>query len=370
VSKTIMYVGCRNRLAEPGDTARGEGISAFMFDTATGRLAALGTTVGIDNPTFLAISADNRHLYATSEVVGWNEGTITAYALDPDSGALTYINKQPSRGSLPAQLSFDAAGRYLLAINYSIGAMTQRPNRSVVVFACATDGELLAPVAEVTHMGHGPDPARQERPHPHCVRTAPDNRFAVVADLGLDRLAVYRFNAITGTIEWHCEAVLPPGSGPRHFAFHPKLPLACVANELNSTLATLLYDAANGSFSLRSVISTLPEGPTTASNSCSEIAFAPDGRHLYVGNRGHDSLACFEIDEADGRARLLSTTPSGGRTPRHFAFDPTGAFLVVGNQDDDCIAVFTVTHRTGQLRQVSDVTYSGTPTCIAFAELS
>jgi 6-phosphogluconolactonase len=369
VSKTIMYVGCRNRLAGPGDTARGEGISGFTFDPATGRLAPLNTTLGIDNPTFLAISADQRHLYATSEVVGWNEGTVTAYAIDPSSGALAYINKQPSRGSLPAQLSFDAAGRYLLAINYSIGSMAQRPNQSVVVFPRAADGELLPPVAEVSHIGHGPDQARQERPHPHCVRTTPDDRFAVVADLGLDRLAVYRFNATTGKIEPHSEAPLPPGSGPRHFTFHPKLPLVYVANELNSTLATLSFDTANGSLSLRSVNSTLPEGPAPGANSCSEIAFAPDVRHLYVGNRGHDSLTCFAIDETDGCATLASITPSGGRTPRHFSFDPSGSFLAVANQDDDCIAVFTVEHRTGELRLVSSVIYSGTPTCIAFAVL-
>ena len=367
--KTMMYVGCRNRLAGPGDVARGEGIAAFTFDTATGRLAALATTTGIDNPTFLAISADKRHLYATSEVASWNEGTVTAYAIDPSSGVLAYINKQPSRGSLPVQLSFDATGRYLLAINYSIGSMTQRPNQSVVVFPRAADGELLPPVAEVSHIGHGPDPARQERPHPHSVRTTPDNLHAVVADLGLDQLVVYRFNAVTGAIDRHCHTTLPPGSGPRHFVFHPKLPLAYVSNELNSTLATFSIDAANTIFSLRSVISTLLEGQQSVANSCSEIAFAPDGRHLYVGNRGHDSLACFAIDEVDGGARLLSTAPSGGATPRHFDFDPSGAFLVVGNQDSDSIAVFAVEHRTGHLRQVSGVTYSGTPTCIAFAEL-
>jgi 6-phosphogluconolactonase len=370
VSKTIMYVGCRNRLAGSGDSARGEGIAAFTFDTANGWLVALATTGGIDNPTFLAISPDGRHLYATSEVVGWDEGTVTAYAIDPSTGALAYINKQPSRGSLPAQLSFDETGRHLLAVNYSIGPMTQRPNRSVVVFPRAADGELLAPVAEITHTGHGPNPTRQDRPHPHCVRTTPDNRFAVVADLGLDRLAVYRFDAATGGIESLAGAALSPGSGPRHFAFHPKLPLAYVANELNSTLTTLSFDVANGSFSLLSAISTLPVGEKSTANSCSEIAISPEGRHLYVGNRGHDSVACFAIDETEGRAIFLSTTPSGGRTPRHFAFDPSGAFLVVGNQDDDCIAVFKVEHRTGDLRLVSGVTYSGTPTCIAFTELS
>jgi 6-phosphogluconolactonase len=358
---TLMFVGCCNRALPYFATANGEGIAAFAFDEATGKTSPLGVTPGIDNPTFIAISPDGRTLYATSEVLGWNEGAVTAYAIDHASGQLDYLNKQPTRGSIAAQMSFDRTGQYLLLVNYGAGPITQKPNRSVVVFPLLSDGSVGAPISEATHSGPGHDPVRQERPHAHCVLATPDNEYIIVSDLGLDQLISYRFD---GNIAQQVQVTLPPGSGPRHFVFHPHSPHAYVANELNSTVASLDFDAAKGQLAIRSIATTVP-GSAIAGNHCSEIKLSPDGRYLYVGNRGHDSLSRFAIGET-GDATLIGNTPSGGRTPRHFAFDPSGSFLAVANQDSDSIAIFAVNRETGDLSMLAAGAPTGTPTSVAF----
>jgi|SRR5579872_242289 len=360
--KTLMFVGCCNRALPYFATANGEGISAFDFDEATGRTSPLGVTPGIDNPTFIAVSPDGRTLYATSEILGWNEGTVTAYAINRATGGLDYLNKQPTRGSIAAQMSFDRAGKYLLLVNYGVGLMTQKPNRSVVVFPLLPDGSVGAPIAEATHSGPGHDPIRQDRPHAHCVLPTPDNRYIIVSDLGLDQLIAYRFD---GGITQQTQLTLPPGSGPRHFVFHPHSLHAYVANELNSTVASLDFDAADGQLAVRSITATVPD-TAIAGNHCSEIKISADGRWLYVGNRGHDSLSRFSIDKATGAAKLVGNTPSGGKTPRHFAFDPSGAFLAVANQDSDSVAIFSVNPESGDLTMLPDATQTGTPTSVAF----
>ena len=360
--RTLMFVGCCNRPLPYFATANGEGIAAFEFEEKTGRLSPLATTSGIDNPTYIVISPDGRTLYATSEVLGWNEGTITAYAIDSASGRLEYLNKQPTRGSIVAQASFDRTGRHLFAVNYGAGPMSQRPNQSVVVFPLLPDGQLGAPAAEAAHHGRGLDPTRQERPHPHCAVATPDNRFVVVTDLGLDRLFVYRFgNGITP----HSEMMLPPGSGPRHLVFHPRLPRAYVVNELNSTVTSLAFDSLEGRLTVLATSSTTPD-PTIGVNHCSEIRISKDGRWLYVGNRGHDTLSRFSVDQASGLTRLLGNIPSGGKTPRHFAFDPSGAFVAVANQDSDLVSVLAVDSMTGDLTILPHSAQTGAPTCVGF----
>jgi 6-phosphogluconolactonase len=360
--KTMMFVGGGNRALPYFASVNAEGIAAFAFDETTGRTAPLGVTKGIDNPTFVAISPDGRTLYATSEVLGWNEGLVTAYAIDHASGRLDYLNKQPTRGSIAAQMSFDRTGKHLLLVNYGVGAVTEKPNRSVVVFPLLPDGSIGAPIAEASHSGVGHDPARQERPHAHCVLATPDNRFIVVSDLGLDQLVFYRFD---GGLAEHWRLGLPLGSGPRHFVFHPTAPRAYVVNELSSMVAGANFDADEGRMTLSAMAATVPAS-AIASNHCSEIKLSPDGRWLYVGNRGHDSLSHFSLDATSGAPTLLNNVPSGGKTPRHFAFDPSGAFLAVANQDSDAVAVFAVDRSTGALSLLPDATPTGTPTSIAF----
>jgi len=365
MSKSLLFVGCCNRPLPYFATANGQGIAAFRIDDDSGAVEALGVTEGIDNPTFLAANADGRVLCVTSEVLGWNEGTITAYAVDAVSGQLTYLNKQPTRGNLAAHLSFDGSGRFAASVNYAVLPTTARPNSSVVVYPLAADGELGPPAAEVTHVGKGVDATRQDRPHAHCVRWTPDNRFVVVADLGIDRLAIYAFDAGRGGLTPHGELVLPPGTGPRHFAFHPTRPLAYAVNELASSLASLAFDAAAGSFRLIGLEATVPPHLLGHSH-CSAIKVAPGGRHLFVGNRGEDTLSRFDIEPETGVARRIAATPAGGRTPRDFDFSPGGGYLAVANQDSDEVRLFRYDAATGALTPFGAPIQTGTPTAIGW----
>ncbi len=365
MSKVLFYVGSCNRALPYFATANGKGIAAFRLDTATGAIEPLGLTEGIDNPTFIAVAPDGMSLSATSEVLGWNEGTITAYAIDPISGDLDYLCKQPTRGDIAAHLSYDATGRFAASVNYAVLPISAKPNRSLVVYPRAPDGALGAPIAEMSVAGQGLDPARQDRPHAHCVRWTPDNKFVVVADLGLDRLMVYRFDPHHGQLTAHAEAVLPAGSGPRHFAFHPSRPFAYVVNELNSTVASFAFDAAAGIFTFLTAEATVSDD-ARGHNHCSAIKLAPSGQHLFVGNRGDDSLSRFDIDPVSGVARLAVTTPAGGKTPRDLEFDPTGTILAVANQDSDQITLFRYNALTGALTILGAPISTGTPTAISF----
>lgn len=305
-------------------------------------------------------------LCATSEVLGWNEGTITSYAIDPATGRLTYLSKQPTRGDIAAHLSFDATGRFAASVNYAVLPVTARPNRSLAVYRIAADGELGPVIAEVTHDGSGPDAARQDRPHAHCVRWTPDNRFVVVADLGIDKLVVYAFDAESGSLTPHGELALPPGSGPRHFAFHPTLAFAYSVNELASSVASLAFDAAAGTFELLGIESAV-EPNMIGHSHCSAIKIAPGGRHLFVGNRGEDSLARFDIDPATGLARRAGATPTG-KTPRDFDFAPDGSYLAVANQDGDSVSLFRYQTADGSLTPFGRSIPTGTPTAIAWVK--
>ncbi|HTJ59191.1 MAG TPA: lactonase family protein [Devosiaceae bacterium] len=362
--KSLLFVGGSNRGLPYVANTSGKGIAAFRVDVETGAAEPLGVTEGIDNPTFLAVTPDGRFLCAVSEVEGWNEGTITAYAIDVATGGLTYINKQPTRGDTTAHLGFDATGRFVASVNYTVMSMTVRPNRSVAVHPMAADGELGPLVAEVAHEGRGPDPARQARPHAHCARWTPDNRFVVVADLGIDKLITYAFDAASGKLAPHGELALPPGSGPRHFAFHPTLPFAYLINELASTVASLAFDAAGGKFQLLGIDSAI-DPATSVKNYASAIKVAPGGRHLFAGNRGEDSLARFDIDPASGIARRAAATPTG-KIPRDFDFAPGGNCLAVGNQGSDSVSLFRYYPEDGRLTPLGNPIAVGSPTAIAW----
>jgi 6-phosphogluconolactonase len=365
--KVFVYVGGCSRPTPYFASANAPGISVFAFDPETGAATPVATQTGIENPTFVTAAADGSTLYATSEVMEWNEGLISAYRIDPRTGHLAYINRQSTLGGITAHASLDRTGRQLLLANYMMLPASEAPNQSVAVFPLRADGGLAPASASASHPGSGHDPARQERSHAHCVRATPDNRFVVVSDLGIDRLVIYRFDAEHGTIEKSGETALPPGSGPRHFVFHPTKPFAYVVNELGSTVASLAFDAEAGKLSVLDVASTVAES-ARATNHCSEIRLGPDARFLYVANRGDDSLSIFEIGD-DGIARLRNTVPSGGKTPRHFDFSPDGRTLAVANQDSDLISLFAVDAVDGSLTPRGPDIAVGTPMSICFVTL-
>jgi 6-phosphogluconolactonase len=363
VSKSFVYIGCCNRPTPYFASSNGVGIGVFNFDSATGRMQTAGVREGIDNPTFLSVDHSGRHLYANSEVFGWNEGTVSAYAIDAVTGGLSYLNKQPALGSITAFNSFDRTGHHLLAANYGMGPVGEKPDRSVAVLPIAEDGTLGPACAHASHEGTGPDPDRQERPHAHAARVSPDNRFVLVTDLGIDAMIVYRFDEATGSIVRSHVHPLPAGSGPRHFVFDKTGSRVFVVNELNSTVCSFSYDAPVGRLELIDTCTTIPVG--TSGNHCSEITLAPSGQRLFVANRGHDSVATLAVDPATGRLHLEGTTAAGGKTPRHMAVDPSGRFLVVANQDSDRLSIFRIDENDEKLSHTGSVA-TGTPTCIAF----
>ena len=362
MAKALMFVGSCNGVLGYVPEPKGKGISAYRLDLETGAAEFLAAETDIVNPTFVAVAPDGKSLLAVSEFAGAVEGELSSYALGAATGKLTLRGRTGTRGWTPAHLSFDASGRYAAAINYG-DAPPDQPGVSVVVVERTADGGIGRVVAEATHKGSGPDAGRQSRPHAHCVRWTPDNRFVVVADLGIDALVVYRFDAATGAIAHLRDVALTPGAGPRHFVFHPDGRYVYVANEMSSTVASFAFDAADATFRMLGESSTLPQA--TPGNSCSAIQISSDGAHLFVGNRGHNSVARFSID-ASGIARFIGTTPCGGKVPRDFAFDPSGRVLAVANQASDVITLFRLDPKSGDLLPLGMPISSGTPTAIAF----
>jgi 6-phosphogluconolactonase len=340
---------------------RSRGVYGFRFDRLTGTAQPLGCVAETRNPSFLAVHPSRKHLYAVNEVSDFQQdasqgGAVAAFRIHPDTGALTLLNQRSSGGAGPCHLNVDRTGRHVLVANYGGG--------SVAVLPVLEDGALGPATAVVRHTGSSVNPRRQREPHAHSVNLSPDNRFALVADLGTDRVMIYRFDAERGTLVAHEPPfmALPPGSGPRHLAFHPDGRMVCVVNELLSTVAVFDY-AAQGVLTPRQTVATLP-GTFQGENTTAEVVVHPAGRFVYASNRGHDSLATFAIG-ADGRLQPSGHTPSGGRTPRNFALDPSG-YLWAANQGSDSVQIFRVEPATGVLTPTGEPIQVGSPVCIRF----
>jgi 6-phosphogluconolactonase len=339
---------------------KSQGIYRFNLDLGAGKLTPAGVTPGVNNPSFLAIHPNRRFLYAVIEIDnfgGQKSGAVSAFAIDAKTGNLTLLNQQPSRGGGPCHLTVDKGGKCVLVANYGGG--------SVAALPIEADGRLGAPTAFIQHEGKSANPRRQEGPHAHCILLDQANRLAFAADLGLDKILVYRFDAAKGTLVAHNPpaASVAAGSGPRHFAFHPSGRYAYVINELASTVTAFRYDSRKGALETLQTISSLPSG-FSGNNSTAEIAVHPSGKFLYGSNRGHNSIVIYAIDEATGRLTLVGHQPTQGKTPRNFAIDPTGNYLLAANQDSDSIVVFRIDGKTGQLQPTGQSVEVPMPVCV------
>lgn len=338
----IMYVGTYTG-------PKSKGIYAWRFKD--GKLNPIGVVGETTNPSFLAIHPNGKNLYAVGEGKG---GTVTAFSIDRSSAKLTQLNSQSTKGSGPCYVSVDKTGRNVLVANYGGG--------SIAVFPVdPKDGKLHESSAYVEHKGSGADKKRQSKAYAHCIKPSPDNRFAVVSDLGMDEVLVYAFNAAAGTLKLSSEAKLSPGTGPRHFAFHPKGRMVYVIGELNSTVTAFAWD--NGQMHERQKISTLPADFKGENNTTAEIVVHPSGKWLYGSNRGHDSIARFALDKS-GKMTLVDHTPSGGQIPRNFALDPSGKWLIAAHQKTDNIVVFRIEPGSGKLTRTGDSVEVGSPVCV------
>lgn len=352
--KYLVYVGT---YTDHGS----KGIYVYRFDSSTGKMTSLGLAAEATEPSFLAVDSSGPFLYAVNETEtysGQPTGAASAFAIQPDSGKLSLLNQVSSRGTDPAHITLDRTGKYALVANYTSG--------SVAVFALLKDGRLGEVASFVQHKGSSVNPERQKGPHAHAIALSPDNRFAVVADLGLDQLLVYSFDAAKGTLGAKPQVVkASPGAGPRHLVFSFDSRFLYMLNEMQSSVVAYSYDAASGAMHELQTISSLPKG-FSGENTAAEIELDPSGKFLFASNRGDDSIAVFAIDPRTGMLTHVETDSTGGKTPRNFAIDPTSSWLLAANQDSDKIVVFRIDQKTGHLNPTGDVFQLPSPVCLKF----
>ena len=329
---------------------RGNGIHVYRADASTGAWTHVQHVDGEENPSLFTLHPANRVLYA----VHGGRTHVSAFAIDGSSGHLHLLNRQPCGGTNPVDAALDAANRHLVVANYGSG--------NVAVLPLAKDG-ALQPVSQVFELTGtpGPDPVQQTSSHPHAVIFDPSRRFVIVPDKGFDCTFIFGFE--DGRLTLSQAMPSRPGAAPRHCTFHPTLPVLYVNNELDSTVAVYRWSA--GRIEEIEVVGTLPEGET-GRNTTAEISVAPDGRFLYVSNRGHDSVAVFAVAQDSGRLSFFGCEPTGGRRPRFFTLDPAGDFLYAANQEDDTIVAFSVDKPSGMLTRTAHEVRVGSPSAISF----
>jgi len=337
--------------------ARGDGIHVYRVDESTGTWAHLEHVGNLTNPSFLALSHDQRFLYS----VHGDSDHVTAFALDPKSGQVRLINRAAIGGKNGVRQVVDPTGRFLVVANYASG--------SVAVLAVAADGSLSDQHQLVALAGEpGPHKSQQASSHPHDVAFDPSGHFVLVPDKGLDRIFIFCFDGATGRLSpAQPDSVKSrPGAGPRHLAFHPQLPIVWVLNELDCTTATYRWDAKHATLVLIQVVTTLPTTYAGYSTTA-EIAVSPDGHFVYCSNRGHDSVAIYATNPADGSLTAIGWQPTQGRDPRFIALDPTGRLLYAANEQGDTIVAFRVDAGSGTLEPTGQVVHTASPVSIVFA---
>jgi 6-phosphogluconolactonase len=338
-----------------------KGVYACTFEPSEMRFGPVSLVAEFESATWLATHPSNRVLYAVSERGndGKTDGEVLSFAIEPATGSLRPLNRVSSGGGGPTHLAVDKAGKAIAVANYG-GA-------SVTVLRLNPDGSLGERTALAQHTGSSVDPTRQASPHPHAVVPSPDERFLFVPDRGTDKVYSYRFDVPAGSLAPNDPPFtrVPPGSGPRHFAFHPGGTFAYLINEMGSRITAFSHDAAKGRLTGIQTISTLPEG-FAGTNTAAEVVVDRVGTFLYASNRGDDSIVVFSINPADGTLTQVQRVPTRGKRPRSFNIDPSGRFLLVANQDSNSVVVFEVNASTGELSPLGRSLRVPAPACIVF----
>jgi 6-phosphogluconolactonase len=355
-----LYIGVYTRWEAHCD-GHGQGIYVYQFDPATGKLRHQSTLSGVVNPSFLTIEPQGKTLYAVNELTRVEErsGTLSAFAIDPATGDLAFLNNQRTDGLAPAYVSIDPTGQYAFVANYASG--------TIAVLPVQPNGELR-PASDVQqHHGSGPDP-RQDGPHAHSILPDPSGRFILSADLGTDQILLYGFDASRGRLLPHDPAAyaVAPGSGPRHLAFHPRCQVLYAITECSSQIYVLDYDANKGALAPRQTLTTVPEGYDGFSAGA-DIHLSSDGKFLYASIRGQNTIAVYAVDDATGELTFVASASTQGETPRNFAIDPTGRYLLAANQDSDSVVVFRIDQESGTLTPTGESYSIPSPVCLRFA---
>jgi 6-phosphogluconolactonase len=337
-------------------TTPGVGFSLSHFNTETGALTKPQLICPADAPSFFVIHPDGQRLYTTNFS---GVGGVSAYRIDPKTGALELINRIPGGNAGTSYMNLDRTGKFALAANYDSG--------HIATFAINPDGSLGQRIAYDKHTGSSVNPQRQGKTYPHCIITDSTNRFALVPDLGLDKLFIYRFDEKTGALAANNPpfVAVTPGAGPRHVRFHPNQKWAYLLCEMGSLVVGFHWDSARGALAEFQTVSLIPDSFKGENNSA-ELEVHPNGRFLYASNRGHDSIAVFAIDQTDGKLTLIEHVPTQGKNPRNFALDPSAKWMICTNQASNSAVVFRVDDSTGRLTQVGDPVEVPAPCCERF----
>jgi len=351
----LVYFGTR-------DLGPGKGFSLAHFDSVTGALSQPVVVEPAVGPGFFMIHPDGKHLYTVNTLGPDNPaaGKVSAYTIDAKTGHLTLINSQPSGGPNPAHVNFDRTGHFLFVANYNGG--------NVAVFPILPDGSIGARTAFDQHTGKSVTPDRPQQAYAHSIFADPTNHFVLNPDLGLDRIYIYKFDDKTGTLTANDPAYFTdhPGSGPRHLAFSPDGKFVYAAHEIANVVGVYRWDSTKGVLTEVQSVSTIPADYKDKSTAA-EIQFLPNGKFLYVSNRGHNSMAVFSVDQTTGMLTLIQNISTQGKTPRNFTLDPTGHWLIASNQESNSAIVYSVDQSTGKLAQVGPLaTLSAAPFCERF----
>lgn len=352
---------------------RSEGIYVARFDTDTGAVTQPVLASVAKNPSFLAFHPRLPMLYAVAELTGADgkpSGAVEAFAIDEATGALVSRGAEATGGEGPCHVTVDPAGDVVLVAHYGSG--------SVACLGLADDGRLEPMVAAGDRSGlvhhawdragdQGIDPRRQEKPHAHSVDVAPDGRFVIACDLGLDRVLVHALDRERATLAVHTFARVATAAGPRHLVLHPDGRRAWCINELDLTVTGFDYDAGRGELHAAATVSALPANVTDRTGfTAAEIVVHPSGRFLYASNRGHDSIAMFRIAGDTTELEFLGVEPTRAQTPRHVAIAPGGRFLLAGGQASNTVTIFAIDPETGRLSFTGTAVEVPSPVCIAF----
>ncbi|AMY08828.1 6-phosphogluconolactonase [Luteitalea pratensis] len=347
---------------------KSQGIYRARLDLAAGTVSEPELAATVTSPSFLALDPARRHLYAANEMGKFGDkptGAVSGFAIDRATGALTLLNQESSGGSGPAHVSVDRKGHTVLVANYGGGSVASLP--------IGPDGRLGPAASVIVHEGSSVHPKRQTKPYAHSINMDTVNTFAYAADLGVDRIFIYRLDPTSSklTPATPAYATMTPGSGPRHLSFHPSGKYAYVINELALTVTVFSRDAKSGALTEVQTISTLPAGQAAdPAFSTAEVVVHPSGKFLYGSNRGHDSLVVFAIDDKTGKLTLVQHVPTQGSTPRGFGIDPTGRYLLAGNQRSDSVVVFRIDATSGRLTPTGQTLKVGSPVSVVFVPVT
>ncbi len=356
----LVYVGTYT-----GEKSTSKGVYVARLDLQSGKVSMPELAAETPNPSFLAVhptAASSTRPTRCGASADKETGSVSGFAIDADSGKLTPLNQESSGGRGPVYLVVDKAGQNVLVSNYGGG--------SVAALPIGADGRLKPATAFIQHTGSSVHPTRQRAPRAHSINLSPNNRFAYAADLGVDKVFIYRFDADKGTLVASDPpfAAVQPGAGPRHFAFHPEGRFAYVINEINVTLTAFAADPERGTLTEIQTLSTLPEGVSVQEGfSTAEVQVHPSGKFLYGSNRGHNSITVFALDQKTGRLTFVQNEPTQGNIPRGFGIDPTGGYFFAANQRSDSVVVFRIDQQTGRLAPTGQTLSIGSPACVKFA---